>query len=57
MPAQPVTHRADAEVGELLVILCRQAIMPRRGQEIETTAVAPSLRRAFEAAKKVALEQ
>ncbi|MFC7692767.1 hypothetical protein ACFQY5_27530 [Paeniroseomonas aquatica] len=52
VPAHPVARRADAVLGQLAVILLRQQVVPRAGDEIEPPAVAPPLGRAFKAAQE-----
>ena len=56
MPAQAVAERAEAEAFALPVILEQVAVVTGRAKKVETNAIAPPMRSAFESGLEKARE-
>lgn len=57
VPTDPVACGPNPVARELLIVLERQEVVTRRGDQIEPTTVYAAMRRALEAAEKEAAEQ
>jgi len=57
VPAQTVAHAVQAVAVQLGVVVGRPAVVPRRGNQIETAAVAAPVVRTLETTKEETLEQ